>query len=188
MQKSLFTYMNTNERFGVLDIETRHSAADVGGWHNADKMGVAVAVLYDSSDDTLHAYKQDECQKLLSHMQELSLVVGFNHIGFDYSVLNGVVPYDYKSLPSLDLLVNIHKAVGYRIKLENIAMETLNVGKSADGLQSLQWWKEGKEDLILEYCKQDVLVTRDIFLFAREYQQIFYQNKQGKRECLKISW
>ena len=35
-------------RYGVLDIETRYSADEVGGWSRADRMGVSIACVYDS--------------------------------------------------------------------------------------------------------------------------------------------
>ena len=51
-------------RFMVLDVETRRSAAEVGGWNRADRMGVSVAVLYDSQGDAFVEYGQDELAAL----------------------------------------------------------------------------------------------------------------------------
>jgi DEAD/DEAH box helicase domain-containing protein len=42
--------------FGVLDLETQRSAAEVGGWHRADRMGISCGVLYDSKKDTFMAW------------------------------------------------------------------------------------------------------------------------------------
>jgi DEAD/DEAH box helicase domain-containing protein len=175
-------------RYGVLDIETRYSAADVGGWNRADRMGVSIACVYDSEDESMHDYEQDQMDELIAHLQEFDLVIGFNHVKFDYAVLGGLHPFNFRGLSNLDLLVEVNNRLGYRLKLDNIAQATLDVGKSADGLQALEWWKEGRLDLITEYCRQDVAVTRDVYLFGREHGHIFFTNKAGQKVKLPIDW
>lgn len=175
-------------RYGVLDIETRYSADEVGGWNRADRMGVSIACLYDSEDDAMHDYEQDQMDALVTHLQKFDKVIGFNHVKFDYAVLGGLHPYPFRSLPNLDLLVEVNNRLGYRVKLDNIAQATLDVGKSADGLMALKWWKEGRLDLITEYCRQDVAVTRDVYLFGRENGHIFFTNKAGQKVKLPVDW
>ena len=58
------------ERFMVLDVETRRSAAEVGGWHRADLMGVSVAVLYDSKGDCFTEYEQEELPAMFERLRE----------------------------------------------------------------------------------------------------------------------
>ena len=175
-------------RYGVLDIETRYSADEVGGWGRADRMGVSIACLWDAGDDRMYDYEQDQLDELVAHLGRLDLVIGFNHVKFDYAVLAGLHPYPFRSLPSLDLLVEVANRLGYRVKLDNIAQATLDVGKSADGLMALKWWKEGRLDLITEYCRQDVAVTRDVYLFGREHGHVFFTNKGGQKVKLPVSW
>jgi len=176
------------KRYGVLDIETRYSAADVGGWNRADRMGVSIACVYDSEDGAMHDYEQDQMDELIAHLQKFDLVIGFNHVKFDYAVLGGLHPFNFRGLSNLDLLVEVNNRLGYRLKLDNIAQATLDVGKSADGLQALEWWKEGRLDLITEYCRQDVAVTRDVYLFGREHGHILFTNKAGQKVKLPIDW
>ncbi|XPV78005.1 MAG: DEAD/DEAH box helicase [Desulfovibrio sp.] len=175
------------KRYGVLDIETRRSAQESGGWHRADKMGVSVAVLYDSKDDTFHSYYQDDVPELVEHLQKLSLVIGYNIVRFDYNVLSGLSDYRFDTLPTLDLLLCIKNRLGYLLKLDNVAGATLGVGKSADGLQALEWWKEGRMDLIEKYCKDDVAVTRDVYLYGLKEGHILFQNKAAQKVLLPIS-
>ncbi|MBG0791016.1 MAG: DEAD/DEAH box helicase [Desulfovibrionaceae bacterium] len=176
------------ERFGVIDIETRFSAEEVGGWNRADRMGVSIACVYDSGDDAMHDYEQDRMNDLVEHLKTFDLVIGFNHVRFDYAVLGGLHPFPFRSLPSLDLLIKVKDRLGYRVKLDNIAQATLNAGKSADGLQALKWWKEGRLDLITEYCRQDVAVTRDVYLFGREHGHVLFTNKAGKKVKVPVDW
>ncbi|QGY41982.1 DEAD/DEAH box helicase [Pseudodesulfovibrio cashew] len=176
------------KRYGVLDIETRYSADEVGGWNRADRMGVSIACVYDSEDGAMHDYEQDRMDDLVSHLKDFDLVIGFNHVKFDYAVLGGLHPFNFRSLPNLDLLVEINNRLGYRLKLDNVAQATLDIGKSADGLQALKWWKEGRLDLITEYCRQDVAVTRDVYLFGRENGHVFFTNKAGQKVKLPVDW
>ena len=176
------------KRYGVLDIETRYSAEDVGGWNRADRMGVSIACVYDSEDDSMYDYEQDQMDELIAHLQKFDLVIGFNHVKFDYAVLGGLHPFNFRGLSNLDLLVEVHERLGYRVKLDNIAQATLDVGKSADGLQALKWWKEDRLDLITEYCQQDVAVTRDVYLYGREHGHVFFTNKAGQKIKLPIDW
>ena len=67
-----------------FDLETRYSAARVGGWGEAGKMGVSVAVTFSTRDNAYHIYTQDEVENLIAELKGADLVVGYNHIGFDY--------------------------------------------------------------------------------------------------------
>ena len=175
-------------RYGVFDLETRRSAAEVGGWNRADRMGVSCAVLYDSGPDRFLEYGQDEIGRLEEDLRQLDLVVGFNILRFDYKVLSGLSSFDFKSLPTLDLLTGIHRTLGYRLTLDNLARATLNSAKSADGLMALAWWKQGLVDRIREYCRQDVTVTRDLYRFGLENRYLLFVNKAGALVRVPVSW
>ncbi|HCY86399.1 MAG TPA: DEAD/DEAH box helicase [Desulfobacteraceae bacterium] len=176
------------ERYGVLDIETRRSAKDVGGWHRADRMGVSCAVLYDSRDDEYHTYYQDDMEKLVAHLKTLDLVIGFNILRFDYKVLSGLHSYDFQKLPTLDMLMKIHERLGYRLGLDHLAKETLGAEKSADGLQALEWWAQGELDKIVKYCIQDVRVTRDLYRYGRDNRYLVFKNKSGFQVRVPVTW
>jgi len=175
-------------RFGVLDIETRRSAAEVGGWGNAHKMGVSTAVLYDSALDDFLVYGQEELPALYDALRRLDLIIGFNINRFDYKVLAGVSPLDHRSLPTLDILEKVHARLGYRLSLDGLAKATLGTQKSASGLEALEWWKQGRLDEIIAYCKQDVAVTRDLYLFGRDNGFLLFSNKAGRTVRLPIEW
>ncbi|MDR2892900.1 MAG: DEAD/DEAH box helicase [Deltaproteobacteria bacterium] len=173
----------------VLDVETRRSAAEVGGWHRADRMGVSVAVLYDSAKDSFTAYRQEEIPDLARVLAKAKLVVGFNLLRFDYAVLQPHAPgLDFRGLPTLDMLVKIHEQLSYRLSLDNLARATLGSPKSADGLMALQWWKEERLDLIEEYCRKDVEITRDLFLYGREHGHLLFSNKAGQTVRVRAEW
>ncbi len=174
--------------YGVLDLETQLSAAEVGGWHNSASMRVSCAVLYDSREDCLLDFTEDRLPALLAHLQRLELVVGFNLKRFDYRVLSAYTATDLAALPTLDMLEEVHRRLGYRLSLDHLASETLGVAKSADGLQALTWWKQGRIDRIIEYCRQDVAITRDLYLYGRKHGYVLFHNKAGATVRLPVDW
>ena len=174
--------------YGVLDIETRRSAQEVGGWHRADLMGVSCAVLYDSVLDDFITFYEDRIPDLIQHLSTLELVVGFNIIRFDYAVLRGIEPADFSSLPTLDMLAEVKNRLGYRLSLDQLARTTLGAEKSADGLAALRWWKQGKVDKIVEYCRMDVKITRDLFLFGKKNGYLLFTNKAGNAVRIPVRW
>jgi len=168
------------KNFGVFDLETKRSAAEVGGWHRAERMGVSVGVVYDSRDDRFHRYREGEMDRLVAHLFSLDLVVGFNNIRFDNLVLSAYTERDLSLLPSFDILQEIRRNLGYRLSLDRMAEHTLGAKKSGDGLDALRWYKEGRFDLIEEYCEKDVRITRDLFLFGVERGYLLFANKAGE--------
>jgi DEAD/DEAH box helicase domain-containing protein len=174
--------------YGVFDLETQLSAQEVGGWHRADRMRVSCGVLYDSKADTFFEYTEDRVQALIVHLKRLDLVVGFNVKRFDYRVLSGYTDTNFTAMPTLDLLEDIHRQLGFRLSLDHLARVTLGIRKSADGLQALRWWKEGKLREIIDYCRKDVEITRDIYLFGRKNGYLLFNSKSGADVRVPVKW
>lgn len=169
------------EHYLVFDVETRRSAAEVGGWHKAGSMGVSIAVAYDSRADDFFSYTQEALPELFARMRAARLVVGFNSFRFDYAVLAPFAPFDLRALPGLDLLRRVQDSLKYRVSLDNLGQATLGEPKSADGLQALRWWREGRLDDIAAYCRKDVDLTRRLYLFGLEHGWLLFTNKAGQR-------
>jgi DEAD/DEAH box helicase domain-containing protein len=168
------------ENYGVFDVETRLSAREVGGWHRADRMRVSVAVLYLGREDRFLSFEEGNIDQLLEQLFALDLVVGFNNKRFDNKVLSAYTSRPLSRLPSLDLLEEISTQLGYRLSLDRLAEHTLGIKKSGDGLQALEWFKQGKIKEITDYCTRDVQITRDLFVHAFFKRFLLFQNKAGK--------
>jgi len=172
--------------FCVFDLETIRSAEEVGGWGRAERMGMALAVLYDSPSNSSSCYREEDASRLVQKLQQYSLVVGFNNKRFDNRVLSAYTDANLSQLPSIDLLEEVHRHLGYRLSLHHLAETTLGRGKSTDGLQSLQWVREGRLDLVERYCQRDVEITRDLYLYALRHGFLLFTNKAGHRVRLPL--
>lgn len=175
-------------RYGVLDIETQLSAQEVGGWHHASRMRVSCAVLYDSQSDNFFEFVEGQVPMLLDHLQQLDRVIGFNIKRFDYRVLSAYTELDFRNISTLDILEKVKDQLGYRLSLDHLASVTLDAGKTADGLDALRWWREGKMAKILEYCRSDVAITRDLYRFGRNNRYLLFQNKAKQIVRLPVNW
>jgi DEAD/DEAH box helicase domain-containing protein len=175
-------------RIVVFDLETQRSAAEVGGWHNAALMRMSLGIVWDSHQQGFTTYLEKDVEALIKHLQSADLVVGFNIIGFDYSVLRGYTAFDFKQLNTLDILREVYARLHYRVSLNDLGTATLNAPKVADGLQALQWFKDGRLDLLEIYCRKDVEVTRDLFHHGLEHGYLLFDRKGKGRMRLPLDW
>lgn len=176
-----------HRHFLIIDVETQKLVQDVGGWENIDKLGISVACAYDSKTDQMLAFRENELKNLIELCEE-RLVVGYNIRGFDLPVM---VPYGLnpQRLDVFDIMYDLETLTRQRfLKLEAVARGTLNAGKSADGLMAVEWWKTGQIQKIIDYCLQDVKVTRDIFQFGRQNGFVRIQRSEEKIVEVPVQW
>jgi DEAD/DEAH box helicase domain-containing protein len=171
-----------------FDLETKKSAQEVGGWGNIHKLGLSIGVTYSTADEAYHIYTESQVDDLVREILRADLVVGFNHVGFDYRVLQEYTLMDLTLAPHLDLMVDIQKVIQKRISLDSIATATFGAEKTAEGLQAVQWYKEGKMYEIAEYCCYDVKITKLVHEFGMEHKAVFYKDRFGKLNKVAVDW
>jgi DEAD/DEAH box helicase domain-containing protein len=171
-----------------FDLETQRSADEVGGWDNISRMGMSVGVTYNAARSEYRIYDEKQVDDLIKELQRADLIVGFNHLRFDYEVLHGYTALDMRQLPSLDLMLDLQEKLQHRLSLEAIATATFGVEKTSEGLQAIQWFKEGKLLDIAEYCCYDVKLTRLVHEYGAQNRQLFYQNRFGNKLSVSVSW
>jgi hypothetical protein len=171
-----------------FDLETQKSADEVGGWDKIRDMRMSIGVTYSTARGDYRIYGEKDVDDLLTELQRADLVVGFNNLGFDYEVLHGYTILDLTQLPTLDMLVEIKKILPHRLSLDSIAHATMGVEKTAEGLQAIRWFKEGKLLEIAEYCCYDVKITKLVHEYGAANKQLFYTNKFGAKLSVAVSW
>lgn len=171
-----------------FDLETQKSAEEVGGWNNIRDMRLSIGVTYSTARGSYQIYQEDQVNDLITELQRAGMVIGFNHLRFDYEVLHGYTVFDLTQLPTLDLMIDLQKTLGHRLSLDSIATATLGVEKTAEGLQAIHWFKEGKMLEIAEYCCYDVKITRLVHEYGVAHHQLSYQNRFGKKLSVAVNW
>jgi DEAD/DEAH box helicase domain-containing protein len=169
-------------RIVTFDIETANWFSDTGGSDPAN-LQIALVGAHDSETDTYSSYLAPELPKLWSILERTDILVGYNSDHFDIPLLNKYYPGDLTRIKSLDLMVEIHKVVGRRLKLDAVGEGTLGMNKSAGGAQSLVWWRAGEVEKVREYCLKDVEITKKIFDHALKNNSIKYKELGAIREA-----
>ena len=171
-----------------FDLETQKSADEVGGWKNIHLMKMSVGVVYETGPGEYRVFEEDQVQDLIAALKAADMVVGFNVIRFDYTVLSGYTPEDLTQIPTFDLLQDLERRLGHRVKLDDVASATLGTSKSGHGLQALRWWKEGKVQEIIDYCRQDVKVTKEVYEFGVDRGFVSFFSRYGGKERVPVQW
>lgn len=172
----------------VFDLETQRSFQDVGGRTQMRQLGMSVGIVYSFADDSFHTYFEQQTGELIDSLLGAELVIGYNLLGFDYEVLRGYREFDPTRIPTLDLMVDLHESLGFRPKLDSVVQATLGAGKSADGLQALVWFREGRLDLIEKYCIDDVRLTRDLYLYGKRNRNVLVPRYGGSPQKVAVDW
>jgi DEAD/DEAH box helicase domain-containing protein len=172
-----------------FDLETQKSAQEVGGWGNIRDMKVAIGVTYSTARRGYQIYQESQVAELISELQRADLVVGFNIIRFDYTVLEPYACFDFSQVPSLDLMVSIEEKIGHRVGLDAVAHASMGINKTADGMEALKWWKEGRILEIAQYCCYDVKATKLVHEFGAQQGKIYFEsNKTKLKQEVPVEW
>jgi len=168
----------------VFDIETRNLFQDVGS-NDPKDLDISVVCVYDSETDAYTSYLQEDLPKLWPLIEKADMLITFNGDHFDIPLLGKYYNGDLTKIKSLDLMVEIKKVLGHRIKLDTIAEATLGRNKIGHGLEAIAWWNEGKIDEIIKYCIEDVRITKDVYDYAMKNGILKYKD-MGVIKDIKI--
>jgi DEAD/DEAH box helicase domain-containing protein len=180
---------NKSKNILFFDLETQHSFEEVGGRDFVEKLLVSVAVTYSSLTGEFKSYTEPQVFYLIGDLFHADTVVGFNLIHFDYHVLKPYTAKDFSQLNTIDMLLLIRDRLGFRVSLDSLAQATLGIGKSADGLQAIKWYREGKTKELIAYCKDDVEITYRIYEYGKHNGYVYYQDRySGKKKKIIVNW
>lgn len=167
-------------RYVVFDIETANTFPGLAR-ADLERLELALVGVYDSETDSYSSYVKEELPKLWPILERTDLLIGYNSDFFDIPLLNRYYPGDLTKLKSLDLMTEVQKALGRRVRLQSLAEATLGKGKKGDGLKAVEWWQQGKIEKVREYCIEDVRITKELFEYAREKGELKYKELREKK-------
>jgi DNA polymerase elongation subunit (family B) len=169
----------------VFDIETANIFDEVGS-NDPTKLDISIVGVYDSGTDTYSAYRVEEFDKMWPIFERADILIGYNSDHFDIPLLNKYYAGNLANIKSLDLLVEIKESLGRRLRLDSVAEATLGINKSGHGLEAVKWWKEGKEDLVIKYCLDDVRITKEVYDYALKHKELKYKDF-GEERIIKLN-
>ncbi len=171
----------------VLDIETQNTFQEVGSYDHS-KLKISVVGVYFYETDEYLCYEEHELPKLWTRLEKSGRIIGYNTKGFDYPVMNNYYAGDFMTFPSLDILEEINKALGFRLKLDDVAAASVGHRKTGHGLQAVEWWKQGEIQKIKDYCLGDVKVTKEVYEYGKKYNALAYEDRAGVRKGIPVDF
>src|SRR3989344_8270093 len=127
----------------TFDIESISDSV-VRGHIGGDEQELTVVGIHDSDTGEYSSYFKEELHKLWPLLERADMLIGFNSDTFDIPLLNRYYPGDLTHIRSLDIMSEVQKVLGRRLRLQVLAEATLGKGKTGDGFKASEWWKEGK--------------------------------------------
>jgi len=165
----------------TFDIESISDSV-VRGHVDVSEQELTVVAIHDSDTGEYSSYFKEELHNLWPILERADMLIGFNSNSFDIPLLNRYYPGDLSHMRSLDLLSEVQKVLGRRIRLQALAEATLGRGKSGDGVEAGQWWKDGKRDEVAKYCIEDVRLTRELYDYALAHGVLKYKDLRDIRD------
>lgn len=145
------------------------------GWHDFENMGISVICAYDYKEATYKTFLQDNLNEFKELANERALV-GFNSVAFDDKLIqaNGI-----NATTTYDLLEEVRLASGQPkqygkgtrrgYSLDALAKANLNTSKTSSGSLAPEMWQQGKFGAVIDYCLQDVVITKKLFDLSQKF-------------------
>lgn len=157
----------------VFDIETSNLFQDVAS-NDPAALDMSVCCIYDYETDKYSSYTKETLNDMWPIFEKADMIIGFNSDHFDIPILNKYYSGDLTKIKSLDLLKEVKNSLGRRIKLDTLAEATLGKNKSGHGLEAVVWWRNGEKQKVIDYCIEDVKITKEIYEYALKNKLLKY--------------
>lgn len=196
----------------VVDVEIQKTIEETpGGWDATDKLGVAVACVWEYQTSRMRVYGPDDVDMLRRRLMDADRISGYNIWNFDFPVIWGIpkqlwlngdgfegrvstIKFGLKSKTN-DLLRRIWIAQGFKpdvwqngmggSKLDDIAGATISVRKIGNGADAPKWFQAGHIQKVVNYCADDVAIERDLADFVDRYGYVVHNGKQLFLQCTR---
>lgn len=174
----------------VIDVETKKSFAEVGGEKNIRDLGISVAGIYSYDKNEFFALEEHELSRLEAMLCETAHIIGFNINHFDIPVMEPYLPaISFRAISVTDLFEDAVSFLGHRVGLGGLAEATLGTAKSGNGLEALEWFRNGEIEKVKKYCLNDVRITRDLYEHGKKQGHVLFESfVDGKVHSIPVPW
>lgn len=186
----------------VVDVEIAKTIEETpGGWDATDKLGVAVACVWEYTTARMRVYGPEDVFALQERIERADRVSGFNIFRFDFPVIYGCSKSKWgesdgfgsifeKLLPKTDdMLRRIWQAKGLDpdkfdkathggVGLDAVARATIGASKIGYGGDAPKWYQAGQIQRVTNYCADDVAIERDLTDFVEKYGYVIADGKK----------
>lgn len=166
------------------------------GWHDHANMGISVVGVYEYAADRYRVFCDDNKDELRQVLEQAERIIGFNNNAFDNQVLALNWSIEIPPEKSYDLLVEIWAAVGLGpqfnwrthggVGLDAMAQANLGEGKTGHGAIAPIDWQRGKIGAVIDYCLQDVRLTKRLIDLVGATQTLIHPTNHELLEIRSV--
>ena len=182
----------------IFDLETKKIFDDITTNDPAD-LGISVISLYKRQLDQnlneisgkINSFFEEDFAQMWALFSNVDQIVGFNSLHFDVPAIAPLSPYDFKKLNHFDLMDHIKNALGFRLSLNAIAVETLGHTKIDNGLNAVSYWQEHSPESLAKlkkYCEMDVIITKEVYDYGLKNKQLKYKDKWNTSRLIEVDF
>ncbi|RQZ17261.1 hypothetical protein DIE15_12370 [Burkholderia sp. Bp9031] len=149
------------------------------GWHDHAGMGISVIGAYDYAESRYRVFCRDNFEEFFALCADRAPLVSFNGIGFDDKVLaceSGFTDGFFPDVTRYDLLAEIWRAAGLDptfggnshtgYGLDATCEVNFGIRKSGNGAHAPIAWQQGRIGEVIDYCINDIRLTKRLFDWA----------------------
>jgi DEAD/DEAH box helicase domain-containing protein len=172
----------------ILDLEIVDPIRQQSDWDNTEKIRISCVVLYSYHADRFHIYGKNDIDRLRAELMTVDCIVGYNTNKFDLPVIYGLPKRQRPNgLKSFDILAEVWKTIGLDpneftshhagYSLNSAANATLNKSKNGTGAGAPELWQHGEYCKVIDYCINDVALTKELFEYIILTGSIKYKRR-----------
>lgn len=143
---------------------------------DTNEFKVSVLGAYISWENKYLAFLEKDMPVFIDLLKECDLVIGYNHCWFDLPVLQKYANFNLKSLPTYDIMLEVEKKIGFKVKLDDLCKATLGKQKTDHYETFKNYYKDKNWFPLIDYCMHDVLLTQQLFEMAVEGKPLKYED------------
>lgn len=126
----------------VVDVEIKKTIEETpGGWNSTDKLGVAVACVWEYSGKRMRVYGPDDVSALQKRLLKADRISGYNIWNFDFPVIWGISKPIWINWPTKAPLSDVEMKIVYQGS-DGANLKAELVGKTNDILRRI-WAAQG---------------------------------------------
>lgn len=144
------------------------------GWQDHANMGISVIGAYDYVEDRTRVFTMDNISDFLDLADDRDVLVGFNSIPFDNSLIAATLKIPkFQESKCYDLLREMWIAAGlppefdYKTHggygLDATCEKNFGTRKTGNGAFAPVLWQQGQIGKTIDYCLNDIRLTKQLF-------------------------
>ena len=136
-------------------------------------------------------FTEKEIKKLVNELLSAHTIVGHNLIRFDYDIISSycsIKEMEEIKNKTIDTLKRLEMLTGRLLGLDHLGEINFDMKKTMNTIEIPKLIREGKIDVVKSYLKQDLLITKKLYLHGQK-MPIKYLNIDkvtGKKEIREI--